>query len=102
MSQFFQVATIHEIHPGESKTIPLQGREILVINNNGTFYAVKNSCPHQGVQLDRGAIEGGILTCPGHAWRFDLKTGDALDHPPLGLRCYRIEVRGDAIWVEIP
>ena len=47
-------------------------------------------------------MEGAILTCPGHSWQFDLKTGDSLDHPPMGVRCYRVEVREDTIWVEIP
>jgi nitrite reductase/ring-hydroxylating ferredoxin subunit len=102
MSQFFEVATIHEIPPGHSKTIPVQGREILVVNDRGTFYAIKNSCPHRGMQLTGGTVEEAILTCPGHSWRFDLKTGDALDHPPMGLRCYRIEIRRDAVWVEVP
>ena len=102
MSRLIQMAKVDEIHPGGSKIVPVQGREILIINNDGTFYAIKNSCPHQGGQLNRGAIERGVITCPGHAWRFDLKTGDALDHPPLGLRCYRVEVRDGSVWVEIP
>lgn len=102
MSRFFQVATIHEIQPGQSKTIRVLGREIVVFNDRGTFYAVKNSCPHQGTPLNLGTVEGAILTCPGHSWRFDLKTGDSPDHPPLGLRCYRVEVRGDAVWADIP
>ena len=102
MSQFFLVATIHEIPPGQSKMIPLQGRDIVVFNDGGCFYAVKNSCPHRGTPLDRGAVEGAVLTCPGHSWQFDLKTGDSLDHPPSGLRCYRVEIREEAVWVEVP
>jgi nitrite reductase/ring-hydroxylating ferredoxin subunit len=102
MSLFFQVATIHEIQPGQSKVVPVQGREIVVFNDGGTFYAAKNRSPHRGTPLDRGTVEGAILTCPGHSWQFDLKTGDSLDHPPMGVRCYRVEVREDTIWVEIP
>jgi len=102
MSRFFQVATIHEIQPGQSKTIPVQGREILVLNDGGIFYAIKGVCPHRGVQLNGGTVKEAILTCPGHSWRFDLNTGDALDHPDVGVRCYRVELRQDTIWVEVP
>ncbi len=102
MPQFFQVATIHEIPPGQSKVIPVQGREIALFNDCGTFYAVKNSCPHRGIPLDRGTVDTAILTCPGHSWQFDLHTGDSLDHSPWGVRCYRVEVRGDAVWIEVP
>ena len=41
----------------------------------GTFYAVENSCPHQGGPLAEGWIEGPIVTCPWHAWCFDVRTG---------------------------
>lgn len=102
MSRFFRVATLGEIPPGRSKVIPLQGREIVVFNDSGVLYAVKNSCPHKGVPLDRGTVDATILTCPGHSWRFDLRTGDSLDHPPWGVRCYRVEIRDDAVWVELP
>lgn len=101
MPQSFQIARIREILPGQSKVIPVQGREIVVFNDGGTFYAVKNSCPHRGIPLDRGTVDAAVLTCPGHSWQFDLRTGDALEHPPMGVRCYRVEVRGDAVWIEI-
>ena len=97
-----RVAAIHDVPPGHAKVLHIQGREIALFNADGIFYAVKNTCPHRGVSLDRGSVEAGILTCPGHAWRFDLRTGDCVSHPPAGIRCYRVEVREDAVWIELP
>ncbi len=102
MPRFIRAADIQEIPPGHSKVLRVQDREIALFNANGTYYAVKNSCPHRGVALDRGTVENTILTCPGHAWQFDLRTGDAVDHPPAGVRCYRVEIHGGSVWIEVP
>lgn len=102
MPELVRVADTHEIPPGHGKIVPVHGREIAVFNDAGTFYAVKSTCPHRGASLDRGAVADAILTCPGHSWQFDLRTGDSLNHPPEGLRCYRVEIRGGAVWVEVP
>lgn len=102
MPDFVQVADVQEIPPGTSRVLHIRGREIALFNADGAFYAVKNSCPHRGFALDRGTVEGAIVTCPGHAWQFDLRTGDSVDHPPAGIRCYRVEVRSGRVWVEVP
>ena len=102
MSRFVRGADIQEIPPGRAKVLRVGDRDIALFNDGGTFYAVKNACPHRGVPLDQGTVEGAILTCPGHSWQFDLRTGDAVDHPPEGIRCYRVEIRGDSIWIEVP
>jgi nitrite reductase/ring-hydroxylating ferredoxin subunit len=50
-------------------------REVAVFNVNGTFYAIEGTCPHQGGPLAEGWIDGPIVTCPWHAWCFDVRTG---------------------------
>ena len=102
MPELVRVAEIQETQPGQTKVLRVRGREIAVFNDDGTFYAVKNSCPHRGFCLDRGSVEDGIVTCPGHAWQFDLRTGDSVDHPPAGIRCFRVEIREGWIWIEVP
>jgi nitrite reductase/ring-hydroxylating ferredoxin subunit len=102
MPRFVRAAAVDEIPQGRGKLLRIRGREIALFNANGTFYAVKDSCPHQGVSLHRGSLEDAIVTCPGHAWRFDLRTGDSVNQPDIGVRCYRVEVRGTSVWVEVP
>lgn len=101
MSQLFRVATIHEILPGQSKVIPLQGREIVLFNDRGTFHAVKNSCPNRGIPLDRGTAEEAILTCPGQVWRSSSEPETHWIIRRWGIRCYCVQIRGDAVRVEV-
>lgn len=58
-------------------TLP-SGEEIALFHNQGGFYALNNSCPHQGGPLVAGDVEKGVVTCPWHGWQFSLKTGDCI------------------------
>jgi nitrite reductase (NADH) small subunit len=72
---FVPVGSAADIAPGHSTTVVIDGREIAVFNAGGTFYALENYCPHQGASLAEGWIEGTTVTCPWHAWCFNLTDG---------------------------
>jgi hypothetical protein len=50
---------------------------------DGSLCQVPVFCPHQGLPLDAEPDEDGLLTCPWHGYRFDVRTGQAVD----GHRC---------------
>jgi UDP-MurNAc hydroxylase len=53
-----------------------KNQERIVVEANGTRYAVNRYCPHQGGDLSRAWVEEGrFLTCPRHQWQFDLENG---------------------------
>lgn len=76
------VATADELGPGDRKFVAVNGIEIAVLNLDGEYYAVKNSCPHMEGPVGRGvttaAPSGPRIRCPFHGWTFELATGDAL------------------------
>ena len=103
------VAHVADIPPGDRLIVTIAGRSIGVFNVNGTFYAVRNSCPHQGGELCLGPTvglatarrpgeiaysrEGEILRCPWHGWEFDLATGRSVFDPQrTRVKSYPIEV----------
>lgn len=49
--------------------------EIALFNVDGELFALENSCPHQGGPIADGWVEGETVTCPWHAWCFNLRTG---------------------------
>lgn len=92
----FEVGLASDIPPGARKIVyPTPRLGVGVFNVAGRFYALKNTCPHQGAQLCRGALtgtsvtrvtpdgryevewvrEGEILSCPWHHWQFDIASG---------------------------
>jgi len=49
-------------------------------------YLVERRCPHLGGDLSRfGEVDGGVLTCTLHGWRFELATGRCLTAERAGL-----------------
>ncbi len=40
-------------------------------------FALDDRCPHKGGPLSEGIVHGTAVTCPLHAWVFDLMTGRA-------------------------
>jgi len=74
---FVAVGAVADIAPGTAKTVVVGQSEIAVFNVAGTFYALENSCPHQGASLAEGWIDAkdATITCPWHAWCFNLTDG---------------------------
>lgn len=75
MPNFVRVAAAAEIPPGQARAVAVGDREIAVFNVDGRFHAIDGICPHQGGPLAEGWIEGPVVTCPWHAWCFDVRTG---------------------------
>ena len=62
-----------------SRVVAANGRTVLVLESEGTVYAVDNRCPHMGFPLSRGTVSDGILTCHWHHAKFDLAGGCTFD-----------------------
>jgi nitrite reductase (NADH) small subunit/3-phenylpropionate/trans-cinnamate dioxygenase ferredoxin subunit len=75
MAEFVTVARVADVAPGTGTTVVVDRREIALFNAGGTFYALDNTCPHQGGPLAEGWIEGTTVTCPWHAWCFRMADG---------------------------
>jgi nitrite reductase/ring-hydroxylating ferredoxin subunit len=63
------------------KTVELDGRELVICNVGGTFYAIARRCGHMNAPLEMGTLDGTILTCAMHCAQFDVTTGEALSGP---------------------
>ncbi len=53
-------------------------REILLAKIEGKVYAIDNACGHSGYPLDKGRLDGHVVTCRWHDAKFDVRTGEVL------------------------
>lgn len=100
MPTFSRACAANEIAPGTGKPLAVEGKDVAVFNVDGTFYAVDNTCPHRGGPLAEGEVEGCTVTCPWHAWTFDLKTGESLTDD-LKVACYETKVDGESVLIGV-
>ncbi len=73
--------------------------EIVIFRTEEGFFAVENRCPHAGGSLHEGIVEGTILTCIWHGWRFHLPTGQCLNEYWAKLRVYPLKSVGGSLYV---
>ena len=78
---FSEAAQVGEIAPGGMKPVEVNGREIVLCNCDGSYYAIGRRCGHMNAPLDMGTLNGKILTCPLHSVQFFVDTGEALSVP---------------------
>jgi nitrite reductase/ring-hydroxylating ferredoxin subunit/multimeric flavodoxin WrbA len=73
------LCSVDEIPPGRSKAFSIENHgnklELAVFNLAGNFYAISNVCAHQRGPLSEGSLDGDIVTCPWHGWKYSVKTG---------------------------
>ncbi|HLD85655.1 MAG TPA: non-heme iron oxygenase ferredoxin subunit [archaeon] len=98
---FVRVAAVNEIKPGEGKVLDASGREIALFNIDGNFHAIDNICPHRGGPLGEGMLDGCVVACPLHGWRFNVETGSSVMPPGLKQMCFAVKIEGNDILVEV-
>jgi toluene monooxygenase system ferredoxin subunit len=86
---------------GEMCPLEVNGRKLILIDVAGEVRAFEDRCPHQGVPLSRGRLQGQVLTCWAHHWQYDVRTGRGINPAGVALRQLPVELRGGDIWVEV-
>lgn len=90
-----------KIRDGEYAAVYPKGLSVLLARVEGELHAVANKCAHMACPLEGGKLEGAVLTCPCHDWRFDVRTGRFLDAPELGIATFATRVEGGKVLVQI-
>ncbi len=98
---FQTVARIDEIPEGEGRPFEVDGHFLAVFRAGGVYYAIEDSCPHQGAPLHDGFVADGTVTCTWHGWEIRLEDGLWVDSPNIGVKTYPVRVEGDQIQVMI-
>jgi nitrite reductase/ring-hydroxylating ferredoxin subunit len=82
-NEFIEVANVSEISDGKMKHVEVDGKEVLIANVGGKFYAISDRCGHMNALLSMGNLTGNTVTCPFHGAKFDVTTGRKLSEPIL-------------------
>jgi len=101
MGTFVKVAETKDLAPGAGKTVEVKGREVALFNVGGSFYAVDNTCKHRGGSLGEGELDGAVVTCPLHAWTYDVTTGECFDDPACSIDRFAVKIEGDDVLIEL-
>ena len=101
MPELIKIAATDEVAPGNGMVAEVKDKSIALFNVDGTFYAIDNTCIHRGGPLGEGELEGEIVTCPWHAWEYNVKTGVSVNNPSACVATYPVVIDGSEVKVEI-
>lgn len=91
---------VAEFGPARMRSYKVRGRYIGIVRDlNGRFFATEISCKHQLADLSTGLLNGNIVTCPRHGWRYDLTTGQCLNQNSACLRRHELRIEAGCFMV---
>ena len=100
-NDYFPALEEKELKDGMMKLLTVEGSPILLIKQSSQIYAINNRCPHQGCGFSGGTLDGSVIVCPCHEWRFDLKTGEYEVEPTIKLVKYKWKIKSGKIWIKL-
>jgi nitrite reductase/ring-hydroxylating ferredoxin subunit len=83
---------VEDFAPGTLRFVHAGGRRLLVAMTPAGISVTDNACPHEGYGLVQGDIDGGVLTCAWHNWKYRLSDGHCI-RGEEDLRLYPATVR---------
>lgn len=88
----------------EARGFNVGGHEVVLCRTEDDVCCLDGICTHEDLPLDGGEVSAGVLTCPWHGARYDIRTGRVLALPATRpLRTYRTRIAEDGlVHVEIP
>jgi Ferredoxin subunits of nitrite reductase and ring-hydroxylating dioxygenases len=106
---FVKAAETSDIPVGNRKVVTIHGKEILIANVGGAYYAIGNRCTHAGADLSKGILEGKTITCPEHKAKFDVTNGKVVFRPKFWIwemklsdaTPYEVKVHGNNIMLNL-
>jgi len=99
---FTKVCTLDDVWEGDMDRFEVDGTEVLIIVlDGGRVVATQAVCPHQAMQLVEGELDGKVLTCKHHLWKFDVTTGKGVNPEHAAIAMYPVRVENDDIYVDL-
>ncbi|MGE0723184.1 MAG: Rieske (2Fe-2S) protein [Alphaproteobacteria bacterium] len=94
---------ITDVAPGRPAVVAAgEQDEVAVFQVGEAYYATDRRCPHRHAPLDQGTVEGTVLICPLHHFKFNLETGRCLMPKHIRVRLHPVTRQGDRLVVEVP
>ena len=103
---FRYVCRTDQVPEGQSREFSISdddGRavDVAIFNIDGRFYAISNVCVHQGGPLGKGFLNGNIVTCPWHGWKYSVIDGKSPHEGGDSVSSYPVQVLERKVYVSV-
>lgn len=77
--RFFPLEKLINLHDGYRKEFIVEYQRVLLVQHEGERYIIEARCPHLEHPLAEARLEGEVLLCPLHHYRFSLRDGRVIE-----------------------
>ncbi len=96
------VAAVSELPDGGRISVLCDDVSVLVVRIGEQYFAIEDTCTHDGEPMTDGPIAEHAIECPRHGARFDLRTGRPVCMPATEpVRLFDVRLSGDDLQVRI-
>jgi nitrite reductase (NADH) small subunit len=101
MTHYIDIAALSDIPPQGARLVKTPHGCVAVFRTaDDQVFALQDRCPHKGGPLSEGIVHGTSVTCPLHAWVFDLNTGQAQGADEGAVVTYAVKVESGRVWLD--
>lgn len=101
---YIRVCMKSQLSEEEARGFTVAGREVVLCTLGDEVHALDGICTHEDLPLDGGEVDDGVLECPWHGARYDIRTGRVLALPatrPIATFPVRVDEDG-VVYVSLP
>ena len=95
------VAKTGDIAPGTMKAVDAGGKQILLANVGGSFFAIQRKCPHMGFNLCKGKLHAHVVTCPLHRAAVDPANMLIVKIKTKNAEAFPVKIEGEQVFVSV-
>ena len=96
------VLPIDQLPMGSVRSVEVDRRRLCLANDGGAVFALDDHCLHQGGSLGGGRLSNGLVSCPLHWWRYDVRTGALCGRPSETVSTFPTRVHDGQVLVTLP
>lgn len=98
---WIEVCDVSEIVDGEPRESVVSDRIVALFKVDENIYAMDGICPHHGGPLGQGTLDGCIVSCPWHGWRFDVTDGAYQSSEQMAQQTFPVKVENGKVLVNV-
>ena len=101
MPKWYTIGDLDQYQDKNQWLIKINERPIALFKYKNDFFAIKNSCAHQGYPLAEGNLKDYMVECPLHGWVYDIRDGNCLSLKNKSIKKYPLRIKNNLLEIEI-
>ncbi|MEZ0049080.1 glutamate synthase domain-containing protein 2/nitrite reductase/ring-hydroxylating ferredoxin subunit [Mycobacterium sp. MAA66] len=95
-----RVASLLELVEGTPAPARVSGVDLVLVRQGDDVRTLYGRCAHRGALMSDGRIDGDLLVCGVHGWRYEIQTGVAPVNPAVALATFPTWISDGSVYVD--